>query len=168
MLKSNIIRYVGTPVEYPVYANMATFFRNIDAVAKVLIEKLGDRDLGLVCRGSSGMCIATALAQRCLSWHVIYVRKENETTHTGMDVHADRYEYCKVPKEMHLVFVDDLIASGDTLIYCAKAIKKEYERNIETVLLMNKANAICEEVKDRFKENNLKMPIRLISRLEYE
>lgn len=165
MSKLKVIKYDGCATEYPVYMNLVSLFQNIDAVVDLLHNKFQGEELGLVCRGSSGMCIATALAQRNLNWKVIYIRKEKESDHCSSRMHVDRKSNYDI-KNMHLVFVDDLISQGETIRSCMEVINDiEPNAYIKTILLMCRGNILLEDCyDDHCKEHNIKLPENLILR----
>lgn len=91
--------------------NYTFYQQDIKQFAKLFLDLLPKNVTHLICSSSSGCAIATAmivLSEKPLT--MIYVRKENEVTHGyPIDGHVPQDKIC---------FVDDVIASGNTLWIC--------------------------------------------------
>lgn len=101
--------------------------------AKIEEVFAGNKHVGLIYSGMSGVSRATALAMYCKVLHgrdlgMVYVRKPHEQTYSSriLEVANIYKEADGSEKPWSLIFVDDLISSGETRDRCATALKKNW------------------------------------------
>jgi len=152
------INFKGGKACYPVYENTVELFKSVESLATALKLHYGDIKLGLVCRGTSGISICTALSAYSANWHVIFIRKDDDDRHSKKSVHADRIEANNLNHE--LVFIDDLISSGDTFFRCYESIRTRFgiDTIIDGIALVEPYSGVYEFIQERIKEKGFELP----------
>jgi len=163
-----LIKYDSVPTNYPVYTNMVSLYSNVSKVVEIIRDIMSKNDvtIGLVCTGTSGICIATALAQHCMDWRIIHIRKAGYESHSYDNLHLDKRDNKRI-NNWHLIFVDDLISSGDTLIHCMTELKHDKEfigHSIQTIALVSRCSDVTNKVREFCEKSNIKLPETMITR----
>lgn len=104
---------------YPVYQHPHTVKPLIDAVVKICKTKFKDKKIGFICRGSSGLYIATNCNVKVKNSSIIYVRKEDEVAHGGK---VENFSYLL---DVYIV-VDDFVSTGETIKAIISNLKSRY------------------------------------------
>jgi adenine/guanine phosphoribosyltransferase-like PRPP-binding protein len=108
----------GQCIKYPVAKNLRFNMEYIKALARALKEiyPATSEHIDLICRGSSGAIIgALVLLELDLypNLELVHVKKEGEVSHNSR---------VNIRKNSKLVFVDDFMATGDTVAECFEAV----------------------------------------------
>lgn len=107
-------------LNYPVGDNITENIPRIREMIEVFktIEYFHNKNLNIICRGSSGAIIAgifaTSLTNRL---KIVHVKKQHEDSHCNSYIHND--------KNWANIIVDDFICSGETVNELGKFIVKE-------------------------------------------
>ena len=129
-----------TSVEYPVGGSFNQNTEYIKACAESIKQTFPNRDIALICRGTSGTIIAGGvgllLKDSGVNVTIVVSRKSNENSHeygrlTGMST-AIREKYA-------LVVIDDFMINGDTIREILWDIDHKYGDFEETKIL----DALC-------------------------
>jgi len=129
---------------YPVGETLPHHLHKIKQLAE-LINSKGYTDLGIVCTGSSGAIIATAVA--CYLQEtpkIYYIKKKYERNH-GHGISMAKYRST-------LIFVDDFISSGATVQHVIKQLKLKLIPQIQAIYVFDKYNLDQYYVREFFKE----------------
>lgn len=110
--------------DYPCYRYPNTVTELVAAIVDVCKKEFQGKTIGLICRGSSGLYLATMCSMQIENSSVIYVRKEHESSHGNFveNFYDDRDVY---------IIVDDFVASGKTINEIISRLKSECPDNFE-------------------------------------
>ncbi len=101
---------------YPVGKHIPQSIEYIDRIAPFLLEIVGNRDINLFVRGSSGAILGGLLVKTIPNKvNIFHIKKEGELSHGGSDVYG-------ISEDAINVILDDFIATGETINKIWKAI----------------------------------------------
>lgn len=120
----------GAAYSYPIYKINIT--KQVKLMTREVLKLVPYNKIILVCRGSSGLYIATMM-QFCEPdrFDLLYVRKEGEKQHS-----ETVYNHCDTSGS-ELLFVDDFVCKGSTLRRCNSWCVRVLGRGLDHVMLMS-------------------------------
>lgn len=93
-------------MDYPVGLFIQPNLGIIKEYIRIIKEDFPDKDIDLICTGSSGAIIAGIIASK-VKCRIIYVTKDGERSHSS---HGHRPS-----SDAHTIVVDDIISTGKTI-----------------------------------------------------
>lgn len=127
----------GVSYSYPVYLEMERVEINAKKIADCILKIYLEGSVQLVCRGSSGIIIATAVYNEIKKINqdfvvsIRYVRKKTENSHSSDGLYLSSSD--------NIVIVDDFICSGETMT----ARFEELEKARKSEEYLNLKIAVC-------------------------
>lgn len=101
--------------------NPRKFTHRAEQLHHALMAFEGNAFDALVCRGTSGLAMASALAVLG-GYNYVLIRKGEQSHGQQIEICSDFRDSIAGRDEVRLVFVDDFVASGDTLYECKRAL----------------------------------------------
>lgn len=126
------------PVFYPIVGK--DIRKHAEALTYDLIDRYGD--VTLVCTGSSGLYLATAMKMYNPDFTILYIRKDCELKNS----HGGRF-LCnnEEVEDTTCVFVDDFISTGATLERVRESMMQEYDVDIRIAALLGGIDQVGRE-----------------------
>lgn len=125
---SLMIRKLYYPIGLNFSENLANMKTMGDSLFMILYENYGAEipHLNLFCTGSSGAIISSIIAQKLdekkLSYSLLHIKKDGETSHSAQVPVYSGYEFTNCLN----IFVDDFISSGSTISKLHKTVVEKF------------------------------------------
>lgn len=110
--------------DYPTYGDMKSVTHNAKQYSDKLQELFPYEKITLVCRGTSGLTIASVMATLLPNVQINYLRKDSEISSSHCGTRSNIWS--GAIEGTRLVVVDDFISTGSTLREIEGALKGEY------------------------------------------
>lgn len=120
-IEDEIPKHVGYPVA-SAYEKSAEDVEIAKSLGKTLGKYFGDKFVVLVCKGSSGMFMASIAAQYIKNVRISYVLKPGEVSHDN-----SRLAVVKNKWDEEIVLIDEYISTGETMRSLYAVLPPDYQ-----------------------------------------